>query len=267
MFSNNLNLNYYSIIPLDTVVNHLDTGNSVNTNNVITVSSKENGSISRPRKAVDGRDLAIFILFRTERINNNLGLQIPNLDAIVGCGAQPVTVRRKAKIVNDFTSIKAVKTLAFVQVPKHGSPILSSRSTEGTIWRNTDSVEVSSVSDKVVTELAVGQSPNLDQTIPSTRDNEWNRLRRRETNARDPFGVAVFALSDSVLALAQSVPQLDSLVAGSRNNLTIVNGKGNRENILLVTNETTSGLSGVDFPKTEGSCCCFMMVELENGQC
>jgi len=103
----------------------------------------------------------------SQGINNNLGFQVPDLDALVSGSAQPVSVGGEDKGVDDFTSIKRVKTLAFVQVPKHGSSVLSSGGTERAIGGNTDSVEVSVVSNEVVAELAVGQGPNLDKTIPT----------------------------------------------------------------------------------------------------
>ena len=193
----------------------LHTGNGVDTDQVIGVSSKENGSIRRPGKTGASRDLAVLILFWTEGVNNNLGFQIPNLDAIVSGSTEPVTVRGKAEGVDDFTSIQTVKTLAFVQVPKHGSSVLTTGGTERTIRGDTDSVEVSSVSDKVVAELAVGEVPDLDETIPSGRDDEWDRLGRREANARDPFGVSFGFTADLVLALSEGVPETDGGVSRS----------------------------------------------------
>jgi len=117
-------------------------------------------------------------LFRAKGINNDLGFKIPDLDAFLSGSTQPVTVGGEAKAVDDISGIKTVKTLAFVQVPKHGGTILSSGGTERTIWGDTDSVEVSGVSNKVVAELAVSQAPNLDKTVPTTTNNEGNRLRR-----------------------------------------------------------------------------------------
>ena len=103
----------------------------------------------------------------SQGINNNLRFQIPDLDALVSSSAQPVSVGGEDKGVDDFTSIKRVETLAFIQVPKHGSSVLSSGGTERAIGGNADSVEVSAVSNEVVAELAVGQGPNLHKTIPT----------------------------------------------------------------------------------------------------
>jgi len=113
---------------------------------------------------------SIFLLsklLRPQGVNNNLGLQIPDLDTLISGGTQPVSVGGEDEGVDDVSSIKGVETLALVQIPKHGSSILSSRSTKGAIGGYTDSVEVSSVSNEVISELAVSQGPNLNKTIPS----------------------------------------------------------------------------------------------------
>jgi hypothetical protein len=109
------------------------------------------------------------------------------------------------------------------------------------------------VSNKVIAELAVGQCPNLDKTIPSAGNNKWDRLGRAETDTGYPLGVTLGISSNGVLALSESVPKLDSLITGSRNDLTVVNTEGNREDILGVSYETTGGASRVDLPKTEGT--------------
>jgi hypothetical protein len=202
-----------------------------------------------------GRSRHLIVVGRSKSINHNLGLKIPDLNFIISSSTQPISVGREAERVNDFTCIKRIKTLSFVKVPKHGSSVLSSRRTKRSIGRYTYSVEVSSVSNEVIAELAVGQGPNLHKTVPSSRNDEGNGNRRREANAGNPFGVSLSISGgvNGVLALSKSVPKLDGLITRSRYNLTIVYGKGNRKNILGVSNEATGGLSGVDFPKTECS--------------
>lgn len=238
---------------------NLSGGNSVNTDDAIRVSSKESSSIRRPLKGstVGSTSLSrnLIEVSRSQSIYNNLGLKIPNLDLLISCSTQPVTVGGEAKGVDDLTSIKRVKTLALVQVPKHSSSVLSSRSTEGSIGGNAYGIKVSGVSDEVIAKLAVGQRPNLYETVPSTRDDEGNLNGRGETNAGNPLGMSLTIRTsiNGVLALSKSVPKLDGLITRSRNDLTVVYGEGNGEDILGVSNETTGGLSGVDLPKTEGS--------------
>lgn len=60
-------------------------------------------------------------------------------------------------------------------------------------------------------------------------------------------------LSDGILELTKSVPKVDGLVARTGDNLTVVSGEGDGQNILGVTDETTSGFTGLDFPETEGT--------------
>jgi hypothetical protein len=51
----------------------------------------------------------------------------------------------------------------------------------------------------------------------------------------------VALIRDGVFAVTESVPQLNGAVAGSRDDLTVVGGEGNGENIVGVANETTGG--------------------------
>jgi len=62
----------------------------------------------------------------------------------------------------------------------------------------------------------------------------------------------VTLLLDGVLALSKGVPQLDGLVAGSGDNLTIVSGESHAHHILGVIFETAGGLAGAQVPEAEG---------------
>lgn len=92
--------------------------------------------------------------------------------------------------------------------------------------------------------------PYLDELIPSSRDDDWVLWVWRETNARDPLGVAL--LLDGELAVTEGVPELDGAIAGSGNDLTVVGGEGDGENITSVSDETAGGVSGSELPETEG---------------
>ena len=58
-------------------------------------------------------------------------------------------------------------------------------------------------------------------------------------------------LSDSELAVTESVPELDGTIARSRNDLSVVGGEGNGENIIGVSNKSSSGRSGRELPKAK----------------
>ena len=110
--------------------------------------------------------------------------------------------------------------LALVDVPEHGSSVLASGSHQGTVRRDGQSVDHSSVADEVGSELAVGQVPDLDNLVPARRDDQRLLGRGRESNARDP--VVVLVVLNRELALTEGVPQLDGLVAAGRDDLSVV---------------------------------------------
>ena len=190
--------------------------------------------------------------FRAEFVDDGLGLKIPDLDARLSRGAQPVAVRGEAQGVDDVTRIEGVQTLAFTQIPEHGNAILTTRRTQRTIRRDGDGVDVASVADQVGADLAVREVPDLHELIPATRHDDRVGGHRGEANARDPFGVRVGIL-DGVLALTQSIPQLDSLIAGAGNNLAVVDGERDGQHILGMANESASGGTRVQVPKAEST--------------
>jgi hypothetical protein len=61
----------------------------------------------------------------------------------------------------------------------------------------------------------------------------------------------VTLLSDSELAVTKSVPQLDGAIARAGNDLSVVGGEGNGENIIGVSNESAGGSTGGELPKAE----------------
>jgi hypothetical protein len=224
------------------------------TNLVISVAREQSSAISRPGK---GNALGILGLLATieeiggELVNNGLGLEIPDLDARSGGSAEPVTVRREHKGVDNVTSLERVQVLRVVKIPEHDNTVLTTGSAERTIGGDSDGVDVTSVSNVVGSELALGELPDLDNLVPTTGNNNRVGRVRREADARHPLGVTTFA-SDVVLALTKSVPQLDALVTGSRDNLTVVRGERDGQNIVGVSDETASGGASVQVPETKG---------------
>lgn len=52
------------------------------------------------------------------------------------------------------------------------------------------------------------------------------------------------------LALAEGVPELDGLIAGSGNNLAVVGAEADAENILFVAHKALGGQTGVEVPQS-----------------
>jgi hypothetical protein len=213
------------------------------TDNVIRVTREESGTIGRPtdRQTVRVRVLSLTQLseFRTELINNGLGLEIPDLDTSRGSSTEPVTVRGESKSMDKRSSFKRVEMLGIIKIPEHDNTILTGGSTERTIGGDGDSVNITVVTNEVGTELHLGKIPDLNKLIPTTGNDERVSRVRRETNTRNPFGVTIF--SDVVLTLTEGVPELDRLITRTGNNLTVVSRERDRQDIVSVTNETTSG--------------------------
>lgn len=119
--------------------------------------------------------------------------------------------------------VQGVQVLAVIQIPQQGLAILSSGCAERAIGGDGDGVQVSVVTVVVQLQFAVGQIPDLNGAIPTGRDDDWVDLIGRETHARHPVAVTIFL--NGVLALSESVPQLDGLVARAGDDLTVVSGE------------------------------------------
>jgi hypothetical protein len=91
---------------------------------------------------------------------------------------------------------------------------------------------------------------HLDDLVPTSRNDDGVQRVGGESYTRDPLGVTL--LLDVKLALSQSVPELDALVSGSRDDLPVVGRERDGKDIGSVTYETTGGRSGVEVPKTKG---------------
>lgn len=225
---------------------------------VIGVTSKEGGTISRPGEGkaswglgghlLGAGAIEVSVSLVAELSNKGLDLKIPDLDAMLSGSAKPVLVGAEDKCVDDSVGSKGIKMLTIIEVPEHGGTVLSSGSAEGSIRGDGDGVNVARVVDQVCLDLAVGKVPDLDHLIPTTGNDHG--IIRGEPNAADPLLVS--SIVDGELALTKSVPQLDGLVTGSRDNLSVISRESNAENILGVSNEPTCGGSGGNIPKAEG---------------
>jgi hypothetical protein len=177
--------------------------------------------------------------FRLQLINLALLLQIKDDDAAGGGSAEPVSVGREDKGVDLITSSQGVEVLRLIQVPQHGGSVLSTGGAKRSIWGDSDGVDVTGVANVVSLKTAAGKLPNLDQLVPTRADN--NRVLRiwAESNTGNPFRVTL--LGDGELAVSEGVPELDGSVSGARNDLSIIGGEGNGENVIGVANESSSG--------------------------
>jgi hypothetical protein len=226
----------------------------VDTDQVVSVSSKEIRSISGPGKgrAVGSNGvLSNRSILDLQLDHEALGLKIPDLDALSGGGAEPVAVRGEHKRVDDVARLQGVEALALSEVPEHGDAILATGSAQGSIGRDGHGVQVAGVAHQIRAKSAVGQRPHLDQLVPAGRHDDRSALGRGEAHAGNPVLVAV--LLDGVLALTEGVPQLHGAVARARDDLSVVSAEGNGEHILGMVDEAAGAASGADLPQSQSA--------------
>jgi len=220
--------------------------------------NEEGFTVSRPGdrhgpwELLAGRvEIGTFIERRTLLIiEDGLVLEIPQLDTSVGGGDEPVVLRREAQGVDRCAGIEGVEMLAFGNIPEHDGAVLTTRGAEGTVRRDGNGVDRGVVTDELGAELHSRNVPNHNSLVPTARDEKWGLGGWREAHTGNPIGVLIFG--KGVLALTKSVPQLDGLVTGGRNDLTIVLRESDGEDILLVAVEDTNGVASVEIPQTEG---------------
>lgn len=59
-------------------------------------------------------------------------------------------------------------------------------------------------------------------------------------------------LSDGILAVTEGVPELDSAVTGAGNDLAVVGGERDGQDVVGVTDEAAGGDTSGEFPQAEG---------------
>jgi hypothetical protein len=148
------------------------------------------------------------------------------------------------------TSLQGVEVLGLVQVPEHDNTVLTGGGTEGTIGGDGNSVDITVVTNKVGTELHLGKIPDLNNLVPTTGNDERVGRVGRETDTGDPFRVTIFG--DVEFALTKGVPHLDALVTRTGNDLTVIGGERDGQDVVGVANETTGSVTSVQVPKTKG---------------
>lgn len=100
-------------------------------------------------------------------------------------------------------------------------------------------------------ELTIGQIPDLDGAVPGPRDDHRVNRGGRESNAAHPVAVGIGVL-DCVFAFSEGIPELDRSVAGGGDDLSVVGGKSDTEDILGVPDEASGGDSDIKIPEAQG---------------
>jgi hypothetical protein len=94
------------------------------------------------------------------------------------------------------------------------------------------------------------EDAHLNQLIPAARYDNGVLGVGAEADARNPLGVALFG--DGELAVAESVPELDGAVSRAGDDLSVVGGEGDGEDVVGVADESAGGGAGGKLPQSEG---------------
>ena len=89
----------------------------------------------------------------------------------------------------------------------------------------------------------------LDKLVPASRDDDGVLGVGAEAHARNPLGVAL--VGDGVLAVTQGVPELDGTVTRTGDNLAVVGGERDGEDVVVVADESAGGGTAGELPETE----------------
>lgn len=207
----------------------------------MTSKANERGKVQKVYLALEGLD------FWLEVLHDELGLEVPDLDGVLCRGAEPVAVGREAEGVDDGAGVELVQHLPLGEIPEQGGSVLPTGGTQGAVWAHGDGVDVAVVALELGAQLAVREVPDLDAAIPRAGDDGGGHGVGGESDAGDPPGVALagaMVAADGVLALAEGVPQLDGAVAGGGDDLAVVDGEGDGEDVLGVADEAAGGAAG-----------------------
>lgn len=185
-----------------------------------------------------------------EVVDKRLALEVEDLDGGSGSSTEPVSVGGEDESVDNVSGVERVEVLALVEVPEHGDTVLTTGGSEGTVGRDGEGVKVTGVTVVGGLQLAVGELPDLNGLVPTSRDDDGEGGVRGESNAGDPLGVAV--LDNVKLALSKGVPELDGSVSGGRNNLTVVSRERDGENVASVADKLLGRQTSVKVPQPKG---------------
>ena len=94
-----------------------------------------------------------------------------------------------------------------------------------------------------------GSRTYLDESVPSSRDDNWVGWIGGETHTADPFSMTFFRNCE--FAVSEGIPEFDSLVPTSTDYLSVVCGEGDGKDIVGVADESTSGFASVEIPETK----------------
>jgi len=177
--------------------------------------------------------------------------EVKNLDAMLGGNDEPVELLGEEDGVDWGVAVVLGEPLALDDVPDHDLTVAGTGGEESGVLNDIKGGDLSLVTLEGVEQGHVKVVPDLDGLVPRGSNAKCGLAGVVETDNGN--GVGVLVLVDGELALRAGVPDLDLLVKTSSDNLTIISGEGNGEDVSAVTDELGDGSSVCHVPQTDGT--------------
>jgi len=177
--------------------------------------------------------------------------EIVHSDTFLGTNDEPVDLGGEEQDVNGRLSIDLIKMSSLDEVPDVDLTVSSSRGDEHGVLGEVEAVDLGLVSDESVHQAHGLVVPDLDGSVPRGGHDDWLLDVVVESDAGDPVGM--WLLVDGELADTVDVPDLNVLVHGARDDLSVIWGESDGEDILLVTNHSLVGGALLQVPESDGS--------------
>jgi len=176
--------------------------------------------------------------------------QVEDVDTVLTSGGNPLDGGVESDLVDGRTGVQDVVLFLQVRdVPDLEVVLLTTSGDVVTLGGDVDGVDVVLMCLEGVLDQEVGL-PDLQSTVPTGGGEVRVLLDGGVLDARDPIGVVVGLVG--VLAISQSVPELEGSVSRSRDNLSVVAGEGDGVDFLGVTGEDLGGSAGSKVPESQG---------------
>jgi len=177
--------------------------------------------------------------------------EIVHSDAVLGTDDEPVDLGGEEQDVDGRLGVNFVQVSTLDEVPDVDLTVSASGGNKHGVLGEVKAVNLGLVSNESVHQAHGLVIPDLDGSVPRGRHNDWGLDVVVESDAGNP--VSMWVRVDSEFTNTVDVPDLDVLVDGAGDNLSVVWGESNSEDILGVTDEGSVGGALLQVPESDGT--------------
>lgn len=183
--------------------------------------------------------------------------QVPDLHSVLGGHANPLQLVVEKDLVDFALGVNGADGFLEVShVPEFEDLVLAAGGQVLGVGGDGDGVDLTVMGLEGVSDLEVSV-PDLESSVPAHGGEvgvEGALGLSLQLGRVSHLGHPVLMVVGfrGVLAVSQGVPELDFLVGARGDDLTVVRGEGDGEDFLLMSDELTDSLAGLDIPETEG---------------